>query len=85
MLNYALKKYYDADPCINIKPGSMDFGQYLVWDAVECYGKTAAMMQDAADFDFKECELQLKNIFLIIWRMARLSLKLLEPLLLNRL
>lgn len=53
MLNYAQKKYYAADPCINIKPETIDFGQYLVWDAVDCYGKTAAMMQDAADFDFK--------------------------------
>ncbi|MCC5014692.1 MULTISPECIES: helix-turn-helix transcriptional regulator [unclassified Legionella] len=53
MINYAKRKYYDADPCINIKPETIDFGQYLVWDAVECYGKTAAMMQDAADFDFK--------------------------------
>ncbi|CDZ76566.1 transcriptional regulator EpsA [Legionella massiliensis] len=53
LLNYAQKKYFDADPCVNINPEPIDFGEYLVWDAVNCQGKTAEMMQDAAAFDFR--------------------------------
>ena len=54
LLNYARKKYYNTDPCVHIiKPQTYDIGQYLVWDSIDCYGKTAAMLQDSADFGFK--------------------------------
>jgi DNA-binding CsgD family transcriptional regulator len=53
LLNYIARKYYTADPCINFKPESVDFGEYIIWDAVDCSGRTAEMLADAAEFDFK--------------------------------
>lgn len=61
LLNYQEKKYYEADPCVNIKPESTDFGQYLLWDHVSCSGKTAAMLQDSAEFNFKHVFTIIKN------------------------
>lgn len=51
--NYVSKKYYEADPCVNFKSETMDFGQYLVWDYVECSGKTKEMLADSTALDFK--------------------------------
>lgn len=53
LLNYVKKQYYDADPCVNINPEMADIGQYLAWDFVDCYGKTAEMLSDSTHFDFK--------------------------------
>ncbi|KTC84663.1 helix-turn-helix transcriptional regulator [Legionella drozanskii] len=61
--NYLDKKYYAADPCVNINPESTDLGEYLIWDAVDCSGKTAEMLADSAAFDFK-------HVFTIIKKQA---------------
>ena len=53
LTNYFKKQYYNADPCVQVKPESTDIGQFLVWDVIDCRGKTAAMIQDSADFNFK--------------------------------
>lgn len=53
LANYFKKKYYNADPCVQIKAESTEIGQFLVWDLIETQGQTAAMLQDSADFDFK--------------------------------
>lgn len=36
LLNYLKKKYYHADPCVQINPVVTDIGQYLVWDVIDC-------------------------------------------------
>lgn len=53
LVNYVQKKYYEADPCVNIKLEITDFGQYLVWDAVECRGKTREMLADSTSLDYR--------------------------------
>ncbi len=52
-VNYMKKKYYEADPCISFQAEMLDFGQYLVWDYVECFGKTKEMLDDSTALDFK--------------------------------
>lgn len=66
LANYVQKKYYEADPCVNIKLESTDIGQYLVWDAVECRGKTAEMLADSASLDYR-------HVFTIIKKEADVS------------
>ncbi|KTD46119.1 Response regulator containing a CheY-like receiver domain and an HTH DNA-binding domain protein [Legionella quinlivanii] len=51
--NYAKKEYYKGDPCVQIKSESIDFGQYIVWDMLDCKGITAAMLQDSAHYNFR--------------------------------
>lgn len=51
--NYFKKNYHHADPCVQLKPDVCDLGQLIVWDIIECQGKTAKMMKDAADFNFR--------------------------------
>lgn len=63
LLNYLDKKYYAADPCVNINPESTELGEYLIWDAVDCSGQTAQMLADSAAFDFK-------HVFTIIKKQA---------------
>ncbi|KTC68041.1 Response regulator containing a CheY-like receiver domain and an HTH DNA-binding domain protein [Legionella birminghamensis] len=53
VLNYAEKEYYNADPCVQIKSEAIDFGEYIVWDMLDCRGLTAAMLKDSAEFNFK--------------------------------
>jgi DNA-binding CsgD family transcriptional regulator len=53
LLNYLHKKYYAADPCVNINPEPTDIGEYILWDTVHCGGKTAEMLADSTSFDFK--------------------------------
>ena len=53
LANYVQKKYYEADPCVNIKLETTDMGQYLVWDAVECRGRTEEMLADSASLDYR--------------------------------
>lgn len=64
LLNYLNKKYYAADPCVNINPESTELGEYLIWDTVDCSGKTAEMLADSASFDFK-------HVFTIIKKQAK--------------
>lgn len=64
-VNYVNNSYFDADPLVAIKPETIDIGQYLVWDAVECRGQVAAMLQDAADFNFR-------HVFTIIKKQVNL-------------
>lgn len=61
LTNYFEKKYYNADPCIQIKAESSEIGQFLVWDVVETRGQTAAMLQDSANFDFRHVFTIIKN------------------------
>lgn len=51
--NYAKKEYYKGDPCVQIESESIDFGQYIVWDMLDCRGLTAAMLQDSAHYNFR--------------------------------
>ncbi|KTD31257.1 MULTISPECIES: response regulator transcription factor [Legionella] len=51
--NYFKKNYHQADPCVQLKFEKSDLGQYVVWDFIDCRGKTAMMMKDAADFNFR--------------------------------
>lgn len=53
LVNYVRKKYYEADPCVNIHPEKVDIGEYLVWDAVNCLGKTKDMIQDSTNLNFR--------------------------------
>jgi DNA-binding CsgD family transcriptional regulator len=53
LTNYFAKKYYNADPCIQIKAESSDIGQFLIWDVIEARGQTAEMLHDSALFEFK--------------------------------
>ena len=66
LINYVHKKYYEADPCVNIKPETTDIGQYLVWDAVQCQGQTADMLADSTSLDYR-------HVFTIIKKDADIS------------
>jgi DNA-binding CsgD family transcriptional regulator len=60
-VNYVNNHYFEADPLVVIKPETIDLGQYLVWDAVDCRGQVSAMVQDAADFNFRHVFTIIKN------------------------
>ena len=62
LVNYVQKKYYEADPCVNIKREKSDIGQYIMWDNVNCSGKTAAMLADSTSLDFRHVFTIIKNI-----------------------
>ncbi len=51
MKNYLTKGYYNAD--VHIKKNDYQAKQCLMWDAMECDGRTRSMLQDANDFSFK--------------------------------
>lgn len=51
MKNYLTKGYYNAD--VHIKRNHYKNDHCLMWDAMECDGKTQSMLQDAYDFSFK--------------------------------
>lgn len=53
LLNYLDKKHYTADPCVSIKSELTDIGEYVIWDSLNCGGKTAKILEDAASFNFK--------------------------------
>lgn len=53
LLNYLNEKYYIADPCVNVQPESTDLGKYIIWDSVNCTGRTAKMLIDSNTFNFK--------------------------------
>ncbi len=51
MLNYVDKAYQNAD--LHVRKQFNDIGNCLMWDAMDCFGKTAEMLDDAARFNFR--------------------------------
>ena len=51
LLHYLDQGYHHAD--ISAKNLPLDMGDYLMWDMLECQGKTDNMLSDAAEFNYR--------------------------------